>query len=157
MWSKSQMDTFSLRIEEANAEDIIDDTISLHTNFANDKNISLRKLSIAPVIIKTDLNFLKIVLRNIISNGIKFTKEGGSITFSVDAQNDHTVFRINDTGIGMNETHLTHLFEWNSIRSDTSGMGLRLAKEFTERLGGTINVASVPGEGTCFTVTIPNK
>lgn len=157
MWSKSQMDTFSLTIEEANAEDIIDDTISLHTNFANDKNISLKKLGIAPVIIKTDLNFLKIVLRNIISNGIKFTKEGGSITFGVGAQGDQTVFNINDTGIGMNQTHLTHLFEWNSIRSDTSGMGLRLAKEFTERLGGTIHVASVPGEGTCFTVTIPNK
>jgi signal transduction histidine kinase len=157
MWSKSQMDTFSLRIEEANAEDIIDDTISLHSNFANDKYISLKKLSIAPVIIKTDLNFLKIVLRNIISNGIKFTKEGGSITFGVDAKNDRTVFTINDTGIGMNPTQLTHLFEWNSIRSDTSGMGLRLAKEFTERLGGTINVASVPGEGTCFTVMVPNK
>jgi signal transduction histidine kinase len=47
------------------------------------------------------------------------------------------------------------IFEWNSIRSDSSGLGLKLAREFTEKLGGSISVASEPGQGAAFVVRLP--
>ncbi len=155
IWSKSQMDTFTLKVETTTAEEIVNEVIELHENFAKSKHIKLKKEHIENLTIVADLNFLKIVLRNITSNGIKFTPNEGNIIFSADKTNNEINFRISDDGIGMTDAQINNLFEWNSIRSDSSGMGLRLAKEFTERLGGNIKVTSIAGKGTCFTISIP--
>ena len=71
----------------------------------------------------------------------------------VNKQNDQIIIIVKDNGEGIAEEHLASIFTWNSIRSDSSGLGLRLAKEFTEKLNGAIGVRSVVGHGTEFTLT----
>ncbi|MEP6611749.1 MAG: tetratricopeptide repeat-containing sensor histidine kinase [Mucilaginibacter sp.] len=154
IWSKSQMESFAPQLQEVTTVELVDETMELHANFAKTKQINMVKDSVADVVIKTDLNFLKIVLRNITSNGIKFTPAGGTLTFKAEEADNAVIFSIADTGPGISEAQLKSLFEWSSIRSDSSGMGLRLAKEFTERLGGKIRVESEVGKGTIFFVEI---
>jgi signal transduction histidine kinase len=154
-WSKSQMDSFSLKISKINVDELISNTITLHENFAEERQITIKKDCSTDLEIYTDVNFLKVVLRNIVSNGIKFTPAGGSIKISAEKQGDGVCFRIYDSGIGMSEEQIGSLFEWSSIRSDTSGLGLKLAKEFINRLGGSIRVDSKLNMGTIFIISVP--
>ena len=107
---------------------------------------------------------LHTILRNLITNGIKFTRPGGHISVGVK-QNTGTVdIEVNDTGIGIREEERLKLFriDYNPSSRGTngekgSGLGLQICKEFTEKHGGTITVASEPGLGSTFTVTLPDK
>ena len=112
-----------------------------------------------PVYVDQEL-WEKIVL-NLLSNALKFTFEG-SIGVSVRWCGDHAELRIRDTGTGIPESELPHLFERfhrvHGARSRThegSGIGLALVHDLVKAHGGTVLVASRPGEGTTFTVTIP--
>jgi signal transduction histidine kinase len=157
IWSKSQMDSFSLQLSPVNARDLVSSTFDLHRDFAEAKQITLEMECPEDIILDTDVNFMKIVLRNIVSNGIKFTPSGGAIRLIVENGENNVYFKIFDNGVGMTKEQIGNLFEWGSIRSDTSGLGLKLAREFTTRLGGAIGVNSAPGKGTTFTITLPLK
>ena len=112
--------------------------------------------------LETDEAKLSQVLRNLVSNAVKFT-EHGSITVTVAAGERDTVsFCVKDTGIGIPPEYLDRVFE-EFIQVDTplhkkvkgTGLGLPLARRLTEMLGGALLVRSTPGEGSTFTVTIP--
>ena len=109
------------------------------------------------ILLDTDPNFIRVILRNLVSNAIKFTPPGGTITLSGLSRDNKVLLRVKDTGPGLTKAGIANIFEWNSIRSDSSGLGLRLAREFAEKLGGAISVASTPGEGAEFTVILPAK
>jgi signal transduction histidine kinase len=97
------------------------------------------------------------VLVNLVSNAIKFTPPEGMVILR-SVQHNHVIdFSVKDTGQGIEPADLQHIFEWNSIRSDSSGLGLKLAREFTEKLGGTISVTSQKEQGTEFIVSIPRQ
>jgi signal transduction histidine kinase len=155
MWSKSQMDHFKPALETINASDLLDEVIDLHEQFAAGKNITLQKEAIANISFDTDPNFVKIILRNLTSNAIKFTPAYGSITLSARQQDNHIYLTVKDNGPGIAESELKTIFEWNSIRSDSSGLGLKLAREFTEKLGGKLTASSQPGQGAAFVVCLP--
>ena len=105
--------------------------------------------------------FEKIIL-NLVSNAIKFTPEGGSILVAATRDGDDLRVRVTDSGIGIDHEFLPQLFErftqaegsWQR-RFGGTGLGLTLVKEFAELHGGGVEVESVLGEGTTFTVTIP--
>lgn len=109
---------------------------------------------------------LQQVLINILSNAIKFTKEGGKVTFSASQhkrmKNDAVLrFIINDTGIGMNEDFLPHIFEpfsQESVGTTTlyggTGLGLAISKSIVDMMDGKITVRSIKGIGTEFTVDV---
>jgi signal transduction histidine kinase len=157
IWSKSQMDSFSLNMTRLNACELIDQVIELHQDFAEERQIRLKRECSADLLISSDENFLKIVLRNIVSNGIKFSPPGGNILITADKQGDAIKFKIHDNGVGMTQDQIANLFEWNSIRSDSSGLGLKLAREFITRLGGTIEVNSAIQKGTTFIISVPQE
>jgi signal transduction histidine kinase len=157
IWSKSQMDSFSLNMVTINACELIEQIIDLHQDFANERQVVLKKDCSSDIFINSDENFLKIVLRNIVSNGIKFTPPGGDILISAYQQSGIGQFKIYDNGVGMTKEQIANVFEWNSIRSDSSGLGLKLAYEFITRLGGTIDIDSTVGKGTTFIITVPQK
>ncbi len=112
-----------------------------------------------------DSNMLQIVIRNLLSNSIKFTNRGGSITISsCFDRNNMTRVSVKDTGIGMNDEIRNNLFRIgeNIKRSGTAGelstgLGLLLCKEFVEKLKGKIWVESEEGIGTVFHFTIPSR
>jgi len=157
IWSKSQMDHFSLSTESIQVDQLLDDIARLHRPFADERQVTLKKEDSAGILLDTDPNFVRVILRNLVSNAIKFTPPGGTITLSGSGTDDKVFLRVKDTGAGISKADLANIFEWNSIRSDSSGLGLRLAREFAEKLNGNISVVSAPGEGSEFTVTLPSK
>ena len=74
---------------------------------------------------------------------------------SASSKNGVLLLGVTDNGAGMSQEELMRIFEWNSIRSDSSELGLKLAREFTEKLNGSISVQSNPAKGTSFLLTFP--
>ena len=99
---------------------------------------------------------------NLVENGIKYNVRGGSLTISLFRREDMAVLRIADTGVGIPEEAISHLFERfyrvdkaRSRKSGGSGLGLAIVRNMVERNGGTIEVESTPGQGSVFTVSFP--
>jgi len=116
------------------------------------------------LVVFADSKMLQFVIRNLVSNAVKFTHKGGKINISAKAKNNNRVLiSIKDSGIGMSSGMIDHLFRLDSQinRNGTegepsSGLGLILCKEFIEKLGGKIEVESEEGKGSIFYFTIPH-
>ncbi len=113
--------------------------------------------------VETDEARLHQVLLNIIGNAVKFTEKGG-VDVSCSQNTDKTIIEIKDSGIGISEEALPHIFEEfmqvdgsSSRKHEGTGLGLTIAKKMIEILGGTIKATSKLGEGSNFTVIIPTK
>ncbi|HEY9015581.1 MAG TPA: ATP-binding protein, partial [Gemmatimonadales bacterium] len=130
-----------------------------------EKNGNALKLALAPGLgaMRGDLTRVRQILFNLLSNASKFT-ERGTITLTGKAEGPGLVFTVADTGIGMTEEQLGRLFQaFSQAEAATAskyggtGLGLAISKMFCEMMGGTIAVASTPGVGTTFTVTLPRE
>lgn len=108
-----------------------------------------------------DVNRFQRVFFNLISNAFKFTPPNGRVTVSFSLSPQEVVMRVADTGRGMSPENVRHIFERfyrvESIDPDGSGIGLAVTKAFVELHGGTVEVGSVEGKGTVFTVVIPRR
>ena len=117
-----------------------------------------------------DITKVKEIFANILSNAIKYTPSGGSVTVNVDElpcdEPGYMIARtsVSDTGIGMSQEYLTRIFEAFTREQNTtkskiagSGLGMSIVKKYVELLGGTINVESEPGKGSIFTVTLKHR
>ena len=115
-----------------------------------------------PEQITTDSTKFKQILLNLVSNSIKFTEKGSvSIEVSCDVKNEQLYIKVIDTGIGMNEEQRSKLFKaFSQADSSTTrkyggtGLGLVISEKFSILLGGGVSVASVPGQGSTFTINI---
>ena len=98
-------------------------------------------------------------LGNLLGNAIKFTPEGGRVSLEATLETGRVIFRVADTGPGIAPDRLPHVFEqfWQGKKSDGRGVGLGLAiaKAIVEAHLGTIEVESVVGKGTTFSITLP--
>lgn len=149
--------------QETRLGDFLDDLKSLY-DFPLGKDITLVWDS-PPALptVKTDSVKLKHILQNLINNSIKFT-ERGQITVSVRwlPGTRKVEFKVADTGVGIPGENISRIFDIfrqaesaPQPRAGGVGLGLYIVKTFTAMLGGTVEVTSVPGEGSAFTVTIP--
>ena len=114
--------------------------------------------------IDVDKDLFKIVITNLLSNAAKYTRRGGRIYISFESGIDEITLGIRDTGIGISESDLPHIFEkfYRSDSSDSSfvhgsGVGLSIALMIVKLHNGDIRVESAPGEGTTFTVVLPRS
>ena len=105
-------------------------------------------------------DFLSRVLFNLISNAIKFTKQGG-VTITLGVKEKDLIIQVSDTGVGISKLFIPHLFEAFRQESsgktrtyDGTGLGLTIVKRLVEQMGGTIDIQSKLGEGSLFTVTL---
>ena len=124
--------------------------ITIHTQTKQDSSI---------LIIEDDLYQ---IIFNLVENGIKYNTPGGSLTIILDRQDDNAVISVKDTGVGIPEDSVGHVFERfyrvdkaRSRKSGGSGLGLSIVRNMVERNGGTIHVESVFGQGSTFTVMFP--
>lgn len=109
-----------------------------------------------------DLHFLQEIVDNLIDNAIKYTPEGGSIYVNVRGDGDRVLINVTDSGIGISAEDLAHVFQkfYRADNSDTreiggTGLGLYIAKQRTEAMGGHIWAKSAFGEGTTFYISLP--
>ena len=104
------------------------------------------------------------ILLNLLSKAVKFTDEGGSITLSCGRRGERAVLAVRDTGIGIPEDKLEHIFEpfvqvGRSLTSprEGTGLGLAISRDLARAMGGDVTVQSVPGAGSTFTVVLPSS
>lgn len=161
-WAKSQSDQLSIDQKILPLQQIAAETLETQTALAQQKNVEV--ISHIPPALKVyaDTNLTKTILRNLISNAIKFTPQGGSITIQAEEKEAEVAISITDTGMGMDEKIQKHLFQLSKekIRQGTdgeasTGLGLMLVKNFVEKQGGTIQFDSTVGKGTTATFTLP--
>jgi PAS domain S-box-containing protein len=161
-WSRIQMGRTPFIPEEINLNLAVNEAFHLMRLNADSKNIHLVAEVPSQQMVYADHNMLNTILRNTISNGIKFTSKGGSVKVSSTQDQGKTRIKIADNGVGMVETIQKKLFRIDSLISTPgtanekgTGLGLILCKEFVEKHGGTIQVESRIGEGTTFTLDLP--
>jgi signal transduction histidine kinase len=161
-WAKSQTGQISFKPEKINLLSIIQEIIESSNLMAKIKNISLNLIQSEEIEAYADANMVKTVLRNLISNAIKFTNPGGNINVNGISEQNQVEISISDNGIGMNDETRKKLFDISSnitflgtTKEKGSGLGLVLCKEFVERLGGHIWVESEEGKGSDFRFSLP--
>lgn len=149
---------------------ITDVVLDITNGFLNNRDICLRvnRAKLDKPYVLADPVRIREVLVNILSNAVKFTNDGGTITFSSDYHSGHddrhivVSYQISDTGIGMSEEFQKHIFEEfaqenSGARTQYKGTGLGMAitKRYVDLMGGTISVQSEKNKGTTFTVELP--
>jgi len=163
LWSRSQRNLIDLFPETFNLHELVEDTYSILITQIRNKNQNFDNTIPVHVQFSSDVNMVSTILRNLISNAIKFTHENGKIVVSIDYEDEDTiVIRVTDNGTGMNETTIKNLFKpglRNTVPGTNnelgSGLGLMICSDFCKKLNGNIRAESVLGQGSSFIVTIP--
>lgn len=161
-WAMQQQGQFPNAPEKLNLNELAEDLVKTLSNMAEGKKISLTS-SIEPSIhLWADRNSTMTILRNLVSNSLKFTPEGGSVSIEAIRNDDFAEIRVVDSGIGIPKDKLEKLFQLEDKKSTygTSGekglgLGLQLVHEFLEMNNGSIKVESKEGNGTTFIISLP--
>ncbi len=164
-WSASKRGLLKINLEIVNLEMILIEVIKINEPISNSKDIKLIKSFQEGINLKTDVSVLKVILRNLISNAIKFTEREGSVVITSEKQSDNKIkICVKDTGIGMNKEMVENIFNISkktnrngTENEPSSGLGLILVKEYTEKLNGTITVKSTENKGSTFCILIPDN
>ncbi|RAI92198.1 phospho-acceptor domain-containing protein [Algoriphagus yeomjeoni] len=161
-WAKSQTGELSFTPSKIKLTKVISEIIWLKESLAKAKHISLTYSPTRDIELYTDRNILDTILRNLISNAIKFTKQGGYIIVLATADEHQVQISICDNGVGMNQETIRKIFDPSSTMTSLgteneggSGLGLVLCREFVKRLNGHLWVESVVGKGSKFIFTLP--
>lgn len=161
-WAKTQTGQIKHKPQLLQLSTIIQHTIETSSTVVKLKNITLTHHQPISIELLTDENMVRTVLRNLISNAIKFTQVGGIINISAHTINKNVVVTVSDNGVGMSEETSSKLFDISTNITTVgtenekgSGLGLVLCKEFVVKLGGDIWVESKVGIGSEFKFTLP--
>lgn len=161
-WSRAQTGTLEYKPETLSVPGIVNENVAFLQNAADEKSITLTTQITDDFTFMADKEMMGVVLRNSISNAIKFTNNGGSVTISAAKNEQEVSFSVVDDGIGMNEEMVNSLFRIDTKvrrigtnKEPSTGLGLLLCKEFVDMHGGKIRVESEEGKGTKITVIIP--
>ncbi|MCX6333526.1 MAG: ATP-binding protein [Bacteroidia bacterium] len=161
-WSRTQRNKMTFEPVEINVSSIIEDTLNLLQPNLAQKNITIDKQFLSGINGYADKNMVEMVLRNLITNAIKFTPENGKIWISLMEKDQDLQIEIRDNGIGISPEDQGKLFRIDSNFSNKgtngeggTGLGLIICKEFIEKNNGAIWVKSNPGDGSSFFFTIP--
>lgn len=160
-WSMSQTNCIPFSPQKNTVRKLLKEAVSLSSSSAKAKNISITCDVDEKTNVYADANMLSAILRNLISNAIKFTNKMGKIRISVSQTENDILFSVCDTGMGMPSEIIDKLFKIEEKISipDTdsqlgTGLGLLLCKEFVEKHNGKIWVESEPGKGSDFKFTL---
>ena len=162
LWASSQIDQLEFNLGTISLYNVAEDNIRLLSNSAESKNVQLKNNIRKDQLIQADKNMISIVFRNLISNAIKFTENGGKVKIASAKSEDMLDIVVEDNGIGIPPAILDNLFqiESNTQRDGTNnekgtGIGLILCKEFIDRHDGQLSVQSDVGIGSRFVVSLP--
>lgn len=161
-WSRSQTGRININKVEFNLKEMIDKNFELVSDSAKTKHITLINHIDEDISVFADYDTINTVLRNLITNAIKFSMPGKTIEVFVETSHEFVKISVKDQGIGMNDDTIAKLFRTDLFHSTNgtnsekgTGLGLILCKEFVEKNGGKIEVQSEPSEGSTFKVFLP--
>ncbi len=134
----------------------------IHEPLARSQQVRMNPVEAEGVYVKAEKADVEMICNNLISNAVKYNRPGGEVSVAIRQEKEGTVLSVKDTGIGMTGEEMTRLFgEFVRIRNSRtrhitgSGLGLSIVKKLVESYGGSIEVNSVPDEGSEFIVKLP--
>jgi len=161
-WARVQSGRMVPEPVDFNLEEAIQDVMVFYKPYALDKQIKLSALNITPFNVLADKNMIRVVLRNLISNAIKFTQPGGEVQVIMIPKENNVEITVQDNGLGMSPEVLENLFRLDKAQTSLgtsgekgTGLGLHLCQEFVGLNKGTLKVESLKGFGSVFRFTIP--
>ena len=162
-WTKSQTGRLNVVIQDLDLNDIIPGVVDIFEMIAETKHIKLNlQMAEGPLVVTADNDMLKTIVRNFLSNAIKFSPENSSIDIIMSKDADFAKVSVRDHGVGIAANRLGSIFHkgettYGTSGEEGSGLGLQLCQDFAQKIGGDCTVESVEGEGSTFSVTIPLK
>ena len=161
-WARTQTGKIPFKPIVFDLNEVLTGNISIQDLAAKNKNITIEFETIEDFKVEADLEMVNAVLRNLLTNAVKFTPSGGAITISTFAKNNHVAISVTDTGSGMTQEEMNLLFRLDVHHTTKgtedesgTGLGLIICKEFVEQNQGEITVSSQVGKGTTFSFTLP--
>jgi signal transduction histidine kinase len=161
-WARSQTGQMSYNPERIDLISLLSEVVQLLTPSAEQKNILIVTQIPDTLPALVDKAMISTVIRNLVSNAIKFTSSGGIITLKAISGVNEVTVSVTDTGVGIPPEVTCKLFGFEGSRSTPgtnneqgTGLGLILCREFVEKHNGTIRVDSVPNQGSTFSFTLP--
>lgn len=162
MWARTQQDMIPFNPQLISFKDIFISILEPLNPLADAKNLTINFSAPDKIKIFADIDMMKTVLRNLVSNAIKYTNIGGEINITASETSENITISVMDNGVGITPGDLTKLFNITEVISTIgtanetgSGLGLLLCKEFVEKHGGKIRVESEVGKGSDFKFTLP--
>jgi len=162
IWANSQSGNLKFNPKNINLLQQVSNVVSFLEIQAINKEITILNKVDKNIFVKADENMLDTILRNLISNAIKFTEAKGEIQIFSTLKNDFVEITVKDNGVGMSDSEIATIFNVSEISSTLgtsneqgSGLGLILCKDFVENHGGKIWVESAVNEGSEFKFTLP--
>ncbi|MFZ6009247.1 MAG: sensor histidine kinase [Bacteroidota bacterium] len=160
-WSILQIDGQTQSAETIDLNALVSENFKLISRHAELKNNQLINDIDKTHYAKANPTVLNLILRNLISNAVKFT-DGGRIVVSARTQELNTSIDVTDTGVGMDREEIDKLFKWEERKTSMgtrsekgSGIGLLISKDFIEKFGGSLKVTSEKNRGTTFSLVLP--
>ena len=162
LWARSQQNEITFSPVNCNLHEITGKSILLHQELANNKKINIINNTPKILTVFADVNMVRTVIRNLISNAIKFTNSDKSIYVSANKKENDILISVKDEGIGISSENIKKIFNSNENfttfgtgNEKGSGLGLMLCQEFIKKHGGEIWIESELGKGSDFKFTLP--
>ncbi len=162
VWARTHQGSISFKPQILNFRDVYINTLEILEPIANAKGITINYSAPDGINVFADIDKLKTILRNLISNAIKFTNNGGVININAEENSGEVKISITDNGIGISDDNLTKLFDISQVittkgtaNEKGTGLGLLICKEFVENHRGKIWIETKIGQGSTFSFTIP--
>lgn len=160
-WAKDQLEGMQIKPTSFSLTGVVRENIDLLTAQALKKKVNLASTVDVACDVHADKDMIRLVLRNLVSNAIKFTPEGGNVTVTADTNDQYVFVSVHDTGIGLSAEETTRILSkdyftrYGTAGEKGSGLGLMLCREFIEKNKGVLMVESIPGKGSRFSFTVP--
>jgi signal transduction histidine kinase len=158
-WARTQTGQIPFQIQDLQISNLIKDVIEIHQPIAKNKKIKIEAHLQDGLTIPGDYNMIHTVMRNLISNALKFTPELGTVCVSNTIEGGKNIISVKDSGIGMSQEQIDNIFVFDKqfTRLGTNeergtGLGLILCKEFIEKHNGILKIESIINGGSTFKV-----
>ena len=163
-WTKSQIGKLNVVYQDIDVVEVVDGVIDIFNMVAGLKKITIREEKPEKLAVSADIDMLKTVVRNLISNAIKFSNENSEVLVKLEAKDGMAVVSVQDHGCGIDEEgqkkllHTdTHFSTFGTNNEEGSGLGLLLCQDFVVKNGGKLWFTSKKGEGSIFSFSVPLK
>lgn len=162
-WTKSQTGRLNVLLQDLDLNDIVPGVVDIFEMIALTKKIKLHYVGTqTPLVVRADNDMLKTIVRNFMSNAVKFSPEGSVIDITMKEEDGFAKVSVRDHGVGISPDRLGNIFHkgestYGTSGEEGSGLGLQLCADFAHKIGGDVQVESTLNEGSTFSVFIPLK